>query len=135
MALPGRRRGCRDLGFAGDHLVQHFPLIFEKEDDLLWNRSTGACWALAASGFHPLDLAGRLSARNLCLMAEDPESGDYRLVAASVCFPSRWRPAEKLGRDLDGIHGPVPRYEPNMDSPMQRFFAKVKPDRSVWRPL
>ena len=134
MALPQADAGAEEtLALLVAHLVKHFPFIFEKEGDLLRNRTTGACWDLAACGLHPLDLAGRLVQEDLCLMAPDAITGEYRLVGASVCFPSRWRPAEKLGRNLDGIHGPVPRYEPNMSSPMQRFFAKVKPDRSVWR--
>ncbi len=78
-------------------------------------------------------MAGRLVQEDLCLMAEEPESGEYRLVGASVCFPSRWRPAEKLGQNLDGIHGPVPRYDTTLSSPMQRFFARLKADRPVWR--
>lgn len=134
MALPQADPGATEtLALLADHLPASFPLFFERDGQVLHNRITGERWDLAASGLHPLDLAGRLVQEDLCLMAEDPASGEYRLVAASVCFPSRWQPAEKLGHNLDGIHGPVPRYDPKLSNPMNRFFAKFKADRPVWR--
>jgi hypothetical protein len=49
---------------------------------------------------HPLDLAGRVVPDDLCLVQADAD-GVPRLVAASLCFPSRWRLGEKLGRPLE----------------------------------
>jgi hypothetical protein len=85
----------------------------------------------APAGLHPLDAAGRLVQEDLCLMA--PADGAWRLVGASLCFPSRWRLADKLGRDLSGIHGPVPGYEQSLAAPTAGFFDRLRPERPVWR--
>src|SRR5919205_916624 len=56
----------------------------------------------------PLECASRLVQEDLVLMARH-DSG-WQLAAASLCFPSTWVLAEKFGRDMDGIHKPVPGY-------------------------
>jgi hypothetical protein len=43
---------------------------------------------------------------DFAVMAPDPTSGGIAAVL-SVCFPSGWDPAEKLGQSLTAIHGPV----------------------------
>ncbi|MFM8681970.1 MAG: heme-dependent oxidative N-demethylase family protein, partial [Alphaproteobacteria bacterium] len=54
-------------------------------------------------------------------------------VAASLCFPSRWRLAEKLGRPLAEIHGPVPDYGKALAAPVDRFFGALGEGRIVER--
>ncbi|MGK2947867.1 MAG: heme-dependent oxidative N-demethylase subunit alpha family protein, partial [Acidimicrobiales bacterium] len=54
---------------------------------------------------HPLDAAGRLVQEDLCLLVL--RDGAPHLDAASLCFPSYWRLADKLGRPLAEVHGPV----------------------------
>ena len=44
-----------------------------------------------------------------------------------LCFPSRWRLHEKLGKPLAAVHGPVPLYAERLATPVDRFMAKVKP--------
>jgi hypothetical protein len=44
-----------------------------------------------------------------------------------LCFPSRWRLHEKLGKPLAAVHGPVPHYAERLAAPVDRFMAKVKP--------
>ena len=48
-------------------------------------------------------------------------------TAAVLCFPSRWRLHEKLGKPLAAVHGPVPYYAERLATPVDRFMAKVKP--------
>ena len=81
---------------------------------------------------HPLDLAGRLVPDDLCLVQADAE-GVPRLVAASLCFPSRWRLGEKLGHPLAQIHGPVPDYDTALAAPVDRFFGALADGRIVER--
>jgi hypothetical protein len=59
--------------------------------------------------------------------------GAYALVGAFLCFPMRWRLAEKLGRPLRAIHGPVPGFAERLGSPADRFFATIDAARPVWR--
>ncbi|MCV0393853.1 MAG: DUF3445 domain-containing protein [Rhizobiaceae bacterium] len=55
-----------------------------------------------------LQAAARLVQEDLVLMRKG-EAG-WRLAAASLCFPSSWSLAEKFGRPLADIHGPVPGF-------------------------
>ena len=79
----------------------------------------------------PLDLAGRLVQEDLCLMA--PGDTGYTLEAASLCFPSRWRLIDKIGKRMVDIHSPVPDYENKLARPVDRFFDKLDVNRPVWR--
>jgi len=79
----------------------------------------------------PLDLAGRLVQEDLCLMA--PVGDTYALVAASLCFPARWRLADKLGRPMVAIHAPVPGFAEKLARPVDRFFARIEAGQSYMR--
>jgi hypothetical protein len=68
---------------------------------------------------------------DLCLMQH--VDGAWRLTAASVCFPTRWRLADKMGQPLDVIHDPVPGLRDRLANPMGRFFDRMKVARPVWR--
>jgi hypothetical protein len=57
----------------------------------------------------------------------------WQLVAAVVVFPSRWNLLEKIGRNLDQIHTPVPGYDQALKPFMTDTVYKIKPDRPVWR--
>ena len=79
----------------------------------------------------PLNLAGRLVQEDLCLMA--PGDTGYTLEAASLCFPSRWRLIDKIGKRMVDIHSPVPDYEDKLVRPVDRFFDKLDVNKPVWR--
>ena len=115
------------------YLPERFPTLYRRVGDQIENRVTRQRWHVTQHGLHPLDLAGRLVQEDLCLMQLAAETDQYRLVGASVCFPTRWRLAEKMGQSLGNIHLPVPDYEAQLDSTMDRLFARLKVDRPVWR--
>jgi hypothetical protein len=75
-------------------------------------------------------------AEDLCLLASAVPGTPQRLVAACVCFPSRWLLADKVGQGLAAIHGPVPFYPEHLASAMDRLFANLRPgmilQRSNW---
>lgn len=131
-ALPEAESAAGELlGLLAAHLPSCFPMVYRRDGGRLLNLASGEAWDIAASPLHPLDLAGRLVAEDLCLMEADGSS--WRLTAASLCFPNRWRLAEKLGQPLDAIHAPVPGYGPALSRPVGHFFSAVKPDRIVGR--
>lgn len=107
------------------HLVAHRPAWFSRSGDRLYNRLTGACWDVIHPACDPLELAGRLVQEDLCLVQLDATAPV--LTAAVLCFPSRWRLAEKLGRKLATIHDPVPHYAERLAGPVDRFMRHVKP--------
>ena len=95
--------------------------------------------ALAAAGvghppaitdLHPLDAAGRLIQEDLCLLRRDVAG--WVLAAASLCFPSRWRLADKMGRPLAGVHQPVTGYDTELGSRVDSLFDALT-DQIVWR--
>ena len=66
----------------------------------------------ASGGILCLDRDGASGGRGLLRAAAGPDaSGEYKLVGAILCFPSRWLLSEKLGRPLTIIHDPVPDYD------------------------
>jgi hypothetical protein len=78
-------------------------------------------------GDTPLAVAGRLVQEDICLL-ERPEGGyEHLLSAAILCFPASWTLAEKIGRPLGAIHGPVPDYDPGMAARVQRMFDAIRP--------
>jgi hypothetical protein len=56
----------------------------------------------------PLETASLLVQEDLVLMRRGEQG--WRLVAASLCFPSSWSLEEKFGRPLEDIHTPVPGF-------------------------
>ena len=90
-----------------------------------------ATGAVADPGLHPLDAAGRLVQEDLCLLVE--RDGAPHLDAASLCFPSYWRLRDKLGRPLAAVHEPVAHYADELAERVDRFLARLRPDRPVWR--
>ena len=70
---------------------------------------------------------------DLLLLRRD-ESG-WRLVAATLHFPSSWSLAEKFSLPLDQIHGNVPEFGPGTRnaSLMARIFDGLKVDQPVQR--
>jgi hypothetical protein len=49
------------------------------------------------------------------------------LTAAILCFPASWTLAEKLGRPLGAIHGPVAGYDPGMAAPRAAHVRRDAP--------
>jgi dimethylamine monooxygenase subunit A len=131
-ALPESHAGQQELlELLLEQLPGRFPEHYRRQDGVIENRITGERFALAAWDHAPLELAGRLVQEDLCLMQRG-EAG-YRLVAAVLCFPAHWRLADKLGRPLEAIHGPVPGFGERLAAPVDRFFAGIQVERPVWR--
>jgi len=131
-ALPEAADAAAELlALIAAHLPQHHPVTYRRAGDVLTNLATGESWDVARPELHPLDLAGRLVQEDLCLLKSGGDA--YRLVAASLCSPARWRLADKLGHALARIHAPVAGYAAKLAAPVDRFFATLKAGRLVWR--
>ena len=75
----------------------------------------------------PLEQAARLVQEDMCLIQ------DAVFTAGVVCFPSRWRLRDKIGKPLAEVHGPVPVYAERLANPVDRFMHHLKPDRIAMR--
>lgn len=80
---------------------------------------------------HPLDAAGRRVQEDLCVLVL--RDGGVFLDAASLCFPSYWRLADKLGKPLADVHGPVPHYADELATKVDGFVGRLPAGRMVWR--
>jgi hypothetical protein len=128
--LPAGRPGAEEtLDLLIEHLPIRFPDVYGARPDGLTDRQRGI--VVRRDAGHPIVVAGRLVQEDLCIMTRT-DDGRWVLSAASLCFPSRWRLADKIGRDLGDIHGPVP-YTPRPSAPVDRFFERITPDNPVWR--
>lgn len=127
--LPGSRAACVELGeMLLGHVLAYHPAWFAFEGGLLRSRLTGAAVALDED---PLVMCGRMVQEDFCLL--QPSDAGHVLTAAVLCFPSRWRLAEKLGLALPLVHGPVPFYGDRLGHPVERFFQSLKPGRIAQR--
>lgn len=53
---------------------------------------------------------GRSITEDVCVLRRGPV--EWELEAAVLCFPSRWRLADRIGRPLREVHGPTPGFDP-----------------------
>ena len=132
--LPEAEPGSQEtLALLIEHLPNRFPDIYKRSGDHIENMATGQRWNIRTTALHPLDLAGRLTQEDLCLMQWRADTAVYHLVGASLCFPTRWRLADKIGKPLNTIHAPIPGYEEQLASTMDKFFNRLRVDKPVWR--
>lgn len=130
-ALPGSEPAAAEVrDMLADHLAEHASGLFRREGTVL-HGPLGRSWRLDDDSLAPLDMAGRWVQEDLCLMERQAEG--WVLTAASLCSPNRWRLADKLGRPMGAIHTPVPGYADRLETPVDRFFDKLAPERGVWR--
>jgi hypothetical protein len=54
-------------------------------------------------------------------------AGRFQLIGGCVCFPSSWSLAEKIGRPMEFIHGPVPGLNAQLGRSIDTFLAKLTP--------
>lgn len=81
----------------------------------------------------PLATLGRLVQADLCLMEKPPGGDEHVLSAAVLCFPARWRLADKLGRPMTAIHAPIASYDAGIAARVQRMFDAMRPETPLWR--
>jgi hypothetical protein len=123
-ALPASHAArVEALALIVNALTAHHPDWFSRDGSVVRNHLTGEVWE--TGNLDPLELAGRLVQEDLCLIQNDSEGPVF--TAAVLCFPSRWRLLEKIGKPLSAVHGPVPFYADRLARPVDRFMRLVKP--------
>jgi dimethylamine monooxygenase subunit A len=129
-ALEGSEAGQAEvLQLLAAYLPARYPATYRREGEAL--RILPSDRAVALEGEPPLLVASRLVQEDLLLMRRDDEG--WRLVAGSLCFPSTWVLAEKLGRPMDAIHAPVSGYAGKMAGMVARIFDNLKAEQPVER--
>lgn len=115
------------------HLVERYPDIYCREGDAITVLPTGDSVELGNGTVPALQRAAHLVPDDLVIMRRD-DTG-WRLVAASLCFPSSWSLAEKFGRPLDTVHAPVPGFAAGTRNAVliERMFDNLKVEMPVKR--
>ncbi len=74
-------------------------------------------------GPDPLVSAASVVQEDLCVLRRRDDG--WHLEAACLCFPSRWRLADKIGRTLLDVHGPVDGYAEHLHGRVETFLDRV----------
>jgi len=114
------------------YLPARFPDLYRRRGDAMEVRAAGWTVDLADPALPAIARAGLLVQEDLCLMQGDG-AGGWRLTAASLCAPSAWRLADKLGQAMPGIHAPVPLYGETLSGRVDRIFTHLRDGAPVWR--
>ena len=115
------------LALLADFLPARFPQLYVARG----NEIAVAGRAVALDSDAPLLVASRLVQEDLCVMTRG-ETG-WRLAAASLCFPSTWSLAEKIGLDMANIHTHVPGFPGRMQEIVARIFDNLRAEAPVQR--
>lgn len=54
-------------------------------------------------------------------------------VAAVVCSPSRWKLADKMGKNMLQVHTPVSKYAEHIGAAVETTLQRLSVDRPIWR--
>jgi hypothetical protein len=129
--LPESRPAQAELlSMLENYLPERFPHLWRKRDNGLLVVPTGEMVERAGI---PLLQAAKLVQDDLLILSR-AEAG-WRLVAASLSFPSSWLLADKIGKVLDAIHDPVPGFGPETRPAqlMARMFDALRPEAPMIR--
>ena len=110
-------------------VTRRYPQWFQREGGSLHILPARRCVILDDAP--PLLAASRFVQDDLCLMQRGVDG--WRLVAASLCAPSTWSLAEKIGLPMAQIHAPVPGFAGRMGDVIARIFDSLQPGQIVER--
>ena len=113
-----------------DTILEALPAGFRRKDGTV-TRPDGVAVVLDRSD--PLATLGRLVQEDVCILEKPDDAREHVLSAAVLCFPARWRLADKIGRPLIAIHEPVPDYDDRIAPKVQRLFDGIGVGRPLWR--
>jgi len=116
-----------------DYLPERYPDLWRVADGEVTIVPAGLTYRLEDYAARPLELACRLIQDDLVIMRKG--EGGYRIAVGAVCFPSTWILAEKFGKAIADVHGPVPGFSRGTRSAtvVDRIFDNLKPGAPVER--
>ena len=116
------------------HIKQYHSNLFVVSEDRVERKEDNKTYFISDYQECPLKLVSYLVADDYCLLEEDGE--DYKLVAASICAPTWWMLAEKMGKPLTSIHAPIANLEEKIGRMIRHFLQNLKVEdcylRSNW---
>jgi len=118
------------LALLANHLPARFPEFYRRDGAAI--EVAGRRVTLDGSD-SPLAVAANLVQEDLVLMRRGLDH--WRLAAASLSFPSAWLLAEKFGRPMHEVHGPVPGFSEGTRNAqlIERMFDNLRPETGMIR--
>ena len=120
-ALPGSELACKELmEMVVQFLCARYPHYFSLSSDkkVLQNGILGTETHL--DQIHPLHVLLENVPEDFAIMQRDDKSGRYILRAGVICSALGWNLGTKMGKNLAGIHAPIPDYKEKMQFSMDR---------------
>jgi hypothetical protein len=118
------------LALLAKHLPSRFPALYRRDGAVI----EAAGRRIVLDGPEPpLAIAASLVQEDLVLMRRG--AVHWRLAAASLCFPSAWRLAEKFGGPMHVVHAPVPGFSEGTRNAqlIERMFDNLRPETGMIR--
>ncbi len=109
-----------------DLLTNHADLYY-REGNLLHQQS-GIEWHLDTPD---LAASSLWIPEDICLLQQLGD--EHILTAASICSPSNWQLKHKIGRNLNVIHDPVPRYKAILQERVNRMLSQMNDQKLILR--
>lgn len=134
LCLPeSRSTQARFTNFLLQVLGEHHEAVYSRDQSSLRHLASGLSWSINNNSIDEqlLSRSSRWIQEDICLL--EPSGTDYIMTAASVCSPSNWKLEDKIGRTLDTIHAPVPGYEQQLSTRVNRLLAGIKPGKALLR--
>ena len=104
------------------------PIVHAVEKDRVLREHRDEVLVAEHDGLLPvLERAARRVEEDLCVLV------DGRFVGGCVCFPSHWRPRDKLSRPVGEIHERVPGYASELSSRVDSFLRRLTTGTVVGR--
>jgi dimethylamine monooxygenase subunit A len=121
------------LELLSTHLCTRFPEIYQRVGNKIIIIPAGRTVDLDHQSVPKLHVAASLVQEDLVLMRKS--AAGWRLIAASLCFPSSWNLQEKFGKPMHEIHAPVPGFSAGTRNAelIERMFDNLRVDRPVLR--
>lgn len=132
-ALPGSEAAQAEvLSLLSEHLPRRFPDIYQHFGSHIAIVSAFRRVRLDDPFLPPLLTASSLVQEDLAVLQKQQ---DWRLTAAALSFPSSWRLADKIGKPMHDVHGPVPGFGPDTRNAAMigRIFDNLRPEQPVMR--
>lgn len=89
-------------------------------------------WTAPSDAFEALEHIGGKYIEDICLLTKFEADG-HIVGAAVVCFPNRWKLAEKAGKPILAVHDPVPDYADKLSAQVDFFLDRLRPGRCFRR--
>ncbi|XXG93783.1 hypothetical protein Hte_000032 [Hypoxylon texense] len=115
-----------------EYLPARYPTIFSRDEKSFHNRVTGISLPLLPpeDPIAALRSLGQTVEDDMFFLRETEEG--HQCIAFVCCCPSGFDPAEKIGKLLKDIHGPVPSYD-KIGPSMERYFSRLEVGKSACR--